>query len=79
VLLAGARIQLALVTFEVEIRRTVNRDAVLIFIKRADRSTTGDTPRVLVSCYLTPRVQQELCERGISYDDAAGNLFLTSS
>src|SRR5690625_1057277 len=68
-----------LVTFEVEIKRTVNRGAVLAFAERADRSTSGDTPRMLVSRYLTPQVQQELRERGLSYSDATGNLFLSSA
>lgn len=80
---AGTTLQLmrntqVVLAFDVEIKRAVNRSAVLEISDRAERLTSDDAPPLVVSRYLTPQVQQELRQRGISYADATGNLFLTS-
>ena len=81
---AGTTLQLTwnnrvVVIFDVEIKRTVSRGAVLAISDRADRLAAGSAPQMVVSRYLTPQIQEELRARGIAYADATGNLFLTST
>lgn len=80
---ASVRLQLmrntqVVLAFDVEIKRVVNRSAVLEISDRADRQSGGDAPPLVVSRYLTPQMQEEFRERGIAYADATGNLFLAS-
>ena len=81
---AGTTLQLTwnnrvVVIFDVEIKRTVSRGAVLAISDRADRLAAGSAPQMVVSRYLTPQIQEELRAHGIAYADATGNLFLATA
>ncbi len=73
-------------TFRVEIKRTITRASALfllgkqryIFERLARQESEDRAQGMLATRYLSPPIQDLLRERGVSYIDATGNIFLNS-